>query len=169
MSSQLLHPRSPATLFAALAFAALPALAASACEAHEAYQGVHIAVAPADLQWQPGPGSLPQGAEFVVIEGNPAEPGPLTLRLKFPANYQVPAHTHPAIEHITVLSGALNVGRGDRLDEAVSTRMDTGSFVVMPVGHSHYVWTDEAVELQLHSMGPWGIDYIDPDNDPRLN
>jgi mannose-6-phosphate isomerase-like protein (cupin superfamily) len=169
MSSRFLPPRSSATLVAALALAALPALSASACEGHDAHQAVHIAVAPADLQWQPGPGSLPPGAEFVVIEGNPAEAGPLTLRLKFPANYQVPAHTHPAIEHITVLSGSLNVGMGDRLDEAASTRMDTGSFVIMPVGHSHYVWTEEEAVLQLHSIGPWGIDYIDPINDPRLN
>ena len=113
MSNQFLAPRSPATLVAALAFAVLPALSASACAADEAHQSVHIAVSPADLQWQPGPGSLPPGASFVVIEGNPAEAGPMTLRLKFPANYQIPAHTHPAIEHITVLSGTLHVGMGD--------------------------------------------------------
>jgi mannose-6-phosphate isomerase-like protein (cupin superfamily) len=156
-------------LLLAATLAALPALTASACEAHETHAGVHLAVAPADLQWQPGPGSLPAGAEFVVIEGNPAEAGPLTLRLKFPADYQVPAHTHPAIEHITVLSGSLHVGMGDLLDKAASSEMGTGSFVVMPVGHSHYVWTHQEVVLQLHSMGPWGIDYIDPTNDPRLN
>lgn len=151
-------------LAAALLLASLPALPALA---HEAHQGVHIAVAPDDLQWQPGPGSLPAGAEFVVVEGNPAEAGPLMLRLKFPANYQVPAHTHPAIEHITVLSGTLQVGMGDVLDEAASRPMEAGSFIVMPIGHSHYVWNEEEVVLQLHSMGPWGIDYIDPANDPR--
>jgi hypothetical protein len=169
MKTRFASLSASAALLSAMALAALPALTAAACEAHEAHAATHLAVAPADLQWQPGPGSLPPGAEFVVIEGNPAEPGPLTLRLKFPADYQVPAHTHPAIEHITVLSGSLHVGMGDRLDQAVSTQMGTGSFVVMPVGPSHYVWTEEEAVLQLHSMGPWGIDYINPIDDPRLD
>ena len=68
-----------------------------------------------------------------------------------------------------MLAGTLNVGMGDKLDEAASTPMPEGSFVVMPIGHSHYVWTEGEVVLQLHSMGPWGIDYIDPADDPRIN
>jgi anti-sigma factor ChrR (cupin superfamily) len=35
------------------------------------------------------------------------------FRLKFPANYKVPPHWHPGIEHITVMSGTLNMGMGD--------------------------------------------------------
>jgi hypothetical protein len=37
----------------------------------------------------------------------------------------------------------------------------------MPVGHTHFAWTDEETVVQLHSMGPWGITYVDPADDPR--
>src|SRR5690606_8103272 len=110
----------------------------------------HIAVAPEELQWAPGPGSLPPGVEFVLIEGDPAAAGPLTLRLRFPAGYEIPAHTHPAIEHITVLSGRFGIGTGDRLDQSAGRMMPVGSFVVMPIGHSHFAWTEEETVVQLH-------------------
>jgi hypothetical protein len=37
---------------------------------------------------------------------------PFTIRLKLPADYKIPAHWHPAIEHVTVLSGTFNLGMG---------------------------------------------------------
>jgi quercetin dioxygenase-like cupin family protein len=151
-----------ALLFAALG---LGMVSIAAAQSH----GPGTMVAPDELQWAPGPGSLPPGAEVVLIEGSPSEPGPLTLRLKFPAGYRIPAHTHPAIEHITVLSGVFNIGMGDVLDVAQGRAMPVGSFVVMPVGHTHFAWTDEETIVQLHSNGPWGIDYVDPANDPRTN
>lgn len=154
-------------------FAAMVPFAAIACPhpsltpALAADDGAHIAVAPEELQWAPGPGSLPPGVEFVLIEGDPAAAGPLTLRLRFPAGYEIPAHTHPAIEHITVLSGSFGIGMGDALDKSMGRLMPVGSFVVMPVGHTHFAWTEEETVVQLHSVGPWGIDYVDPADDPR--
>ncbi len=35
------------------------------------------------ISWADGPPSLPRGAQFALLEGNPAEAVPLTLRLKF--------------------------------------------------------------------------------------
>jgi quercetin dioxygenase-like cupin family protein len=149
-----------ALLFAASALASLPVAAADE-------DAQHIIVAPEDLEWAPGPGSLPRGAEYVVIQGNPAEAGPLALRLRFPAGYRIPAHSHPQIEHITVLSGIFNIGIGDALDEEKGDAMPAGSFVVMPKGHNHFAWTEEETVVQLHSIGPWGITYVDPADDPR--
>lgn len=127
----------------------------------------HILALPDALEWQDGPPTLPLGAQVVVLEGDPSEEGPLTLRLKFPANYEVPAHTHPALEHITVLEGTFNVGMGDTLDRAHTTAVPAGGFVVVPVGHSHYVWTDEETVVQLHSNGLFSIAYVNPADDPR--
>jgi quercetin dioxygenase-like cupin family protein len=158
---------------AAAVLAALAPLAAGACDAHEAHARLatatagEIVVAPENLEWAPGPGSLPPGAEFVLIEGNPAEAGPLTLRLRFPAGYRIPAHTHPAIEHVTVLSGTFGIGMGDEFDTSKGHEMPAGSFVVMPVGHTHFAWAKEETVVQLHSVGPWGITYVDPADDPR--
>ncbi len=109
----------------------------------EATEDVHIMAAPEEMAWAPGPGSLPPGAEFVLIEGDPAAGGPLTLRLKFPAGYRIPAHSHPAIEHITVISGVFHAGAGDKLNTSQGRGMPTGSFLVMPVGHNYFAWTEE--------------------------
>lgn len=133
--------------------------------AHASHTIVALA---AGMEWKDGPGSLPPGAQFVLLQGNPAEAGPLTLRLRFPANYQIPPHFHPAIEHVTVLSGTLHVGMGERMDRTKANALSAGSLVVVPVGHAHYAFTgSEPVTLQLHSTGPWGVTYVNPADDPR--
>lgn len=165
-----------ATLAAALA-ATFP-LAATACEpslagakvtrvATEVAAAAHVMVEPGEVAWSAGPGSLPRGVEYAVIEGDPSKAGPFTMRLKFPAGYRIPAHAHPAIEHITVLSGVFGIGMGDEFDTSKGRTMPAGSFVVMPVGHNHFAWTDEPTVVQLHGVGPWGITYVDPADDPR--
>ena len=63
----------------------------------------------ADLKWADA-ASLPRGAKVALIEGTLNEAVPLTFRLKFPGNYKLPAHWHPAIEHVTVISGTFNMG-----------------------------------------------------------
>ena len=72
-----------------------------------------IVVHAPDIRWADGPPSLPRGAQFALLEGNPADAVPLTLRLKLPPNYRIPPHWHAVLEHVTVLSGTLNVGMGE--------------------------------------------------------
>src|SRR5918994_3656148 len=67
-------------------------------------EGSHTMLSPGDLKWVDVP-TLPPGAKLAVIEGPLNEPVPFTFRLKLPANSQIPAHWHPWIEHVTVLSG----------------------------------------------------------------
>ena len=57
------------------------------------------------------------GAKVAVIEGPPNEAVPFTFRVKLPADFKVPAHWHPALEHVTVLSGTYNFGTGDKFDK----------------------------------------------------
>ena len=81
-------------------------------------QGQHAtALNPGNLKWEPAPASLPKGAEAAVLSGNPAQPGSVTIRLRMPAGYKVPAHSHPMAEEVTVISGTFHVGMGDKLDE----------------------------------------------------
>src|SRR6266545_794092 len=120
------------------------------------------------ISWADGPPSLPRGTQFAVLEGNPAEAVPLTLRLKFPPNYRVPPHWHAVLEHVTVLSGALNVGMGEPLSYSGGTVLSAGSYAVMPQKMVHYAWTgSDGVVFQLHSVGPWSITYVNPKDDPR--
>jgi hypothetical protein len=58
---------------------------------------------------------LPAGAQIAVLAGNPTTSGAYTVRLKFPANYAIPAHSHPTDENVVILSGGLTFGMGDKL------------------------------------------------------
>ena len=88
-----------------------------------------------------GAAVLPAGAQISVLEGNPAEKGPVTLRLNFPANYNIPPHWHSMTERVTVLSGALHVGMGDKLDRQASQTLEPGGFVSLPAKMHHFAWT----------------------------
>jgi quercetin dioxygenase-like cupin family protein len=129
-------------------------------------QSGHVMLGPDDVKWGAAPPSLPRGAMLAVIEGKPSEPGPFTMRLKFPAGFKVAPHSHPAIEHLTVLSGAIHFGMGDTFDPGKLTPMRAGSFIVMPVGTSHFVEAKEETVIQVHGVGPWGVKYVNPEDDP---
>jgi len=126
----------------------------------------HMMVTPGELNWTDVP-SLPAGAKLAVIEGPVTEPVPFTFRLKLPANYQIPAHWHPAIEHVTVISGTFNMGVGDKLDTAKTRPLAAGSVAIMQPKTNHFAWTKEETIVQVHGVGPWGITYVNPADDPR--
>lgn len=127
----------------------------------------HVMVAPADLKWADGPASLPAGTKAAVLEGDPTKAGLFTMRLMIPANYRIPAHWHPADEHVTVISGTFYMGTGDKLDETRGKAMTAGSFVMMPTKTRHFAYAKAEAVIQLHGMGPWGINYVNPADDPR--
>lgn len=165
-------PRMRAKSILLAAAAAALALAGCVVPKEAAEESVraeeHTIAIPDELAWQDGPPSLPAGARFVALSGDPTQQGPFTMRVELPADYRIPPHTHPGTEHVTVVSGTGFLGTGDAIDEANATRLPTGAFFVMPPGMEHYFLTgDEAVVLQLHGDGPWGIEYLDPADDPR--
>lgn len=125
-------------------------------------------IVPADLTWVDGPASLPKGVKSAVIEGDPTKAGPFTMRVKLPANYTIPPHWHPAIEHVTVLFGSFYMGLGETFDESKAGKLPVGGFAVMAIGTRHFAFTkDEEAIIQLHGLGPWGINYVNPNDDPR--
>lgn len=127
-----------------------------------------IMAKPKELSWKPGPPALPPGAQMAVIEGDPAAEGKLfAFRLKVPAGYRIPAHFHSADEHVTVISGEFLMGMGDKLDESKAQALPAGSFVVIPAKEHHFAFTRKPAEVQVHAIGPWGITYVDPKDDPR--
>lgn len=133
----------------------------------EHQQPDHLMVVPSDLMWKDGPSSLPKGAKSAMIEGDPSKSGPFTLRLKLPAKYKVPPHWHPAIEHVTVISGSFYMGLGEKFEESKAKKLPTGGFAVMAIGTRHFAFTKEESIIQLHGIGPWGINYVNPEDDPR--
>lgn len=131
-----------------------------------AQAAAHVMVAPDELKWV-AVSALPPGAQMAVIEGPLNEAVPFTVRLRLPANYQIPAHWHPAIEHVTVLSGTFNVGLGNTLERSKTHRMSAGSVGIIPPRTNHFGWTAGETTLQLHGVGPWAVHYVNPADDPR--
>jgi quercetin dioxygenase-like cupin family protein len=129
----------------------------------------HIAVTPAMLKWGPAPPSLPSGAQMAVVQGDPTKEGPFVIRAKFPAGYKVPPHWHPTAEHITVLSGAFQVGMGDKMNVAEMKTFPPGSFVALPKEMHHYGRAKVATTIQIHGVGPFALTYVNPSDDPRTN
>ncbi|MCC5822786.1 MAG: cupin domain-containing protein [Phycisphaerales bacterium] len=127
----------------------------------------HIQIVADEIAWESGPRSLPDGAEYAVLEGDPSGPGMFVMRLKLPDGFVIPPHTHPGVERVTVISGAFHLGHGGRFDPDRLERLPAGSFTVMPPGMRHFAVAEGETVVQITSIGPWEIDYINPADDPR--
>lgn len=143
-------------------------LAAAALLAAALIAAEPIQVAPEAIAWKDGPPTIPPGARSAVLEGDPRGEGIFTMRVTFPPNYLIPLHTHGRDERITVLGGVVYVGIGDEVDRAKETRFGAGSFYVTPTPLRHWVRTgEEGAVLQATGLGPWTVDYVHPEDDPR--
>jgi quercetin dioxygenase-like cupin family protein len=127
--------------------------------------GGHHMTSPAQLRWA-DLDAFP-GAQITVIQGPLNEATHFVARVKFPANAKVPAHSHSAIEHATVLSGVLNMGVGNKLDTGKTRALGPGSMSIMQPGTNHFAWFGEETIIQLHGVGPWTVTYVNPADDPR--
>lgn len=122
---------------------------------------------PADITFEDNP-AFPKGAQSILIHGDPSKAEFFIIRLKFPPNYVVPAHTHPALESVTVLSGSMGSGMGETVDTSKGKMLGEGSLLILPANHAHYVWTeDEETIIQVAANGPFDIVYVNPEEDPR--
>jgi quercetin dioxygenase-like cupin family protein len=124
-------------------------------------------VSPEQLRWGPAPAGLPAGAQMVVLDGNPEKKGSFTVRLRMPDGYKIPPHTHPTIERVTVISGTAHLGMGPKFDQAAGQALSAGAFAVMPSGMQHFAWATGDTVVQIHSHGPFKINYVNPADDPR--
>jgi hypothetical protein len=132
---------------------------------------VHAADMPSPLQaaemkWGPAPPVLPAGAQMVVLAGDPGSKGLITLRLKLPANYVIPPHWHPTDEHVTVISGSLALGMGDKVDHKASKMLTAGGYGVAPANMHHFAWTKAGAVVQVNLVGPFAITYVNAADDP---
>lgn len=135
-------------------------------------QSMVVVQAPKDAKWGPAPPMLPAGAQIAIVAGDPGKSAPYTVRLKFPAHYAIPAHSHPTDENVAVVSGALTLGMGDKLDKAAAgnVTLAAGSFALAPSGMNHYAYTGaQETTILLYGMGPVEFKYVNPQDDPRTH
>lgn len=127
----------------------------------------HKILSPAAMQWGEVPPGLPAGAKMTVLDGDPTKPGSFTIRMKTSGSYKVMPHTHPTAERLTVISGNLRLGMGEKFDEKAAQKMAPGAFAVLPAGMAHFAMTTGDTVLQIQSEGPFEIKYVNPSDDPR--
>ena len=125
-----------------------------------------IVVQPDQVTWGPAPAVLPAGAKLAVLEGNPNEAGPFTMRLLVPDGYRIPPHYHPIVEHVTVVKGTFKVGMGEKYDASALVELPAGTFAALEFGTRHFAEAKGETIVQLHGIGPWALVYVNPADDP---
>jgi quercetin dioxygenase-like cupin family protein len=132
-----------------------------------AAQTPHVMTTINDAKWGPAPPMLPAGAQIAVLTGDPSKAAPYSLRLKFPANYDIPAHSHPGDENVVVTSGELSIGMGNKLNRKTATVLTPGAYALMPAGMNHFAFTKSETTVVLYGTGPVDFKYVNPSDDPR--
>lgn len=120
----------------------------------------------AKITWMDAPPFLPKGAKLAVLVGDPGKPEPFTVRLSMPDGYKIAPHTHPNDEHVTVLSGTFRAAMGDKWDDKAMGDFAAGSYANMAAGMAHYASAKGATVVQVHGVGPFVVNYVNPADDP---
>jgi len=123
---------------------------------------------PEQIKWTQA-ATLPPGGLVASIYGNAQKPtGYYINRVKLPADFKVPPHSHPQESVYTVISGTFYIGYGDTFDPDKLKAFPAGSTFVVPANANHFHWmrSGEAV-AQITGIGPNGFDYVDHADDPR--
>jgi hypothetical protein len=127
----------------------------------------HVVLAPEDIKFGPAPPVFPAGMTVALLSGDPAKPGPFTVRSKMPAGYRIPPHWHPVAEYLTIVSGRIAFGMGDKFDAPTMKTLSAGGYAVMPPGMRHYLEARTDSVLEVHGVGPFVITYVNAADDPR--
>jgi quercetin dioxygenase-like cupin family protein len=134
---------------------------------HQPGQAAFTSVLPEDIDWKAFP-AFPPSVRLAVVVGQPAEPGPYTIRVKVPSGVKLMPHRHPEDRVYTVMSGIFYIGLGDQFDGDKLRAYPPGSVVVLPGNTSHFHWAKSGEYItQVTAIGPLGIEYVDLGNDPR--
>ena len=124
-----------------------------------ASQTAPTVVVPSAVKWQPVQGMT--GLESAVIYGDPSKAGSAyVMRYRAADGFKFPAHTHPGLEEVTVLSGTFEVGVGDTFDASKMTALPAGSYVEIPPAVPHYGQAKGEVVLEVHGVGPYRLDLV---------
>lgn len=151
------------TISLAVGLAALPGTSIAADDDKDC---VPIMVQAAEMKWIDTP-ALAKGLQICMLYGDMKKAEPLGFRIKIPAGGMLAPHTHPVVERVTVISGAFAMGHGKIFDKAALRELPVGSVAIFPTRCPMFGFAREETIIQVNAEGPWGIDYINPADDPR--
>jgi len=111
-------------------------------------------VMPGGVKWSPVPGVA--NCWVATIYGTPdkAGSGEYAQRYKLADGLKFPVHYHLQTEQVTVLSGTLLVGLGDKFDASKLSPLAAGSFVAIPAHLNHFAQAKGETILEVHGMAP---------------
>ena len=156
--------KSPLQKIALTTLGAVSFAYAMNCMAQEVPAGA-LVLTPNDLKWSESPRA--PGVQAATLVGDPRKPGPYIIRAKYPPNTINRPHHHPGDEEITVLSGTLYFGRDLTMEPGKTMTLPAGSFYTFSPGKAHFGYTEEETIIQLSTVGPWALTYVNPKDDPR--
>jgi hypothetical protein len=120
-----------------------------------------------DMKWGDAPPVLPKGAKITLLHGDPNKEGPYVIRMMAPAGYKIPPHWHSQNENLTVLSGTLYLGMGDKMEPSQAHPLKANGFHYLPAKTHHYAFAKNQTVIQIHGQGPFDIVYVNPEDDPQ--
>jgi hypothetical protein len=121
---------------------------------------------PDQLTWGAPPLGLPPGAQVAVVDGDPARAVFYVVRVRAPNGYKIGPHWHSQDEHITVLSGRMEMGFGDQMGANMAPG-GPGAYFGIQGGHRHSATMRGETVVQIDGHGPFDISYVNPSDDPR--
>ena len=134
---------------------------------HQPGQEVFKAIVPENIDWKSF-AALPPSVRLAVIVGQPSEPGPYVIRVKVPRGLKLMPHRHPEDRIYTVISGVFYIGLGDEFDGDKLEAYPPGAVIVLPGNTSHFHWAKSGEYVaQVNAVGPLGLEYVNPKDDPR--
>lgn len=134
---------------------------------HQPGQAAFRAILAEEIEWKPF-AAFPPSVRLAVVVGRPAEMGPYTIRVKVPGGVRLMPHRHPEDRVYTVISGVFYIGLGEQFDAGKLQAYPPGAVIVLPGNTWHFHWAKSGEYItQVTAIGPLGLDYLDPNDDPR--
>ena len=134
---------------------------------HQPGQSEFRSILPEDIAWRSFP-AFPSAIRLAVLVGDPAKASPYVIRVKVPDGERLMPHQHPEDRIYTVISGVFYLGLGDSFDGDKVKAYPPGSVIVLPGNTIHFHWAKSGEYIsQINAIGPLGLEYLDPDDDPR--
>jgi quercetin dioxygenase-like cupin family protein len=134
---------------------------------HQPGQATFGSILPEDIDRQPF-AAFPTCVRLAVVVRDPSEPSPYVIRVKVPHGVKLRPHKHPEDRISSVMSGVFYIGLGDRFDGDKVQAFPPGSVIVLPGNTSHFHWAKSGEYVtQVTAIGPLGLEYLDPTEDPR--
>lgn len=103
----------------------------------------------------------PDGSKWAVLEGDKDAPGKMfTYAFLIPAGHWE-HHWHTQDARVAVISGALKVAIGDKLDKEGAQSYPVGSYLLVPARVQHTMGADVDTICIGTAAGPWKTHYHD--------